>query len=67
MGKTSNNDDLEQALRQNLKLRRELGGEVAKALDHSPKQGVGMACRLGWFLFVTCLALGVIWAASLVI
>jgi hypothetical protein len=35
---TSNKDDLEEALQQNLKLRRELGAEVAKASDSSAKQ-----------------------------
>ena len=35
---TSNNDDLEEALQQNLKLRRELGVEVAKAIDNSAKR-----------------------------
>jgi hypothetical protein len=36
---TSNSDDLETALQQNLKLRRELGTEIAKASDTSAKQG----------------------------
>jgi hypothetical protein len=40
---TSNSDDLEEQLRQNLKLRRELGAEVAKARDSSAKQGGRMA------------------------
>jgi hypothetical protein len=40
---TSDSDDLEQELRQNLKLRRELGGEVTKARDSS----AGGAYRLG--------------------
>jgi hypothetical protein len=35
---TSNSDDLEEALQQNLKLRRELGTEVAKASGSSAKQ-----------------------------
>jgi hypothetical protein len=35
---TSNSDDLEEALQQNLKLRRELGAEVAKAGDSSARQ-----------------------------
>jgi hypothetical protein len=34
---TSNSDDLEEALQQNLKLRRRLGAEVAKASDSSAK------------------------------
>ena len=35
---TSNSDDLEEALQQNLKLRRELGTEIAKASNSSAKQ-----------------------------
>jgi hypothetical protein len=38
---TSNSDDLEEALQQNMKLRRELGAEVAKARDSSAKQMPG--------------------------
>jgi len=40
---TSNGDDLEEQLRQNLKLRRELGAEVAKARDSSAKRRGRMA------------------------
>ena len=40
---TTNSDDLEEQLRQNLKLRRELAAEVAKARDSSAKQRGGMA------------------------
>jgi hypothetical protein len=36
---TSNSDDLEEQLRQNLKLRRELAAEVAKARDSSEQRG----------------------------
>lgn len=54
---TSDTDDLEQQLRQNLKLRRELGAEVAKA-----KQRRGMAYRLGWVLYWGCLVLAGMWA-----
>jgi hypothetical protein len=53
---TSDSDDLDQQLRQNLKLRRELADAVAKA-----KQGGGMASRLGWVLYWTCLALAAVW------
>jgi hypothetical protein len=53
----SDSDDLEQQLRQNLKLRRELGAKVVKA-----KQGGRMAYRLGWVLYWACLALAVVWA-----
>ena len=35
---TSNSDDLEKALQQNLKIRRELGAQVAKASDSRAKQ-----------------------------
>jgi hypothetical protein len=35
---TSNSDDLEKVLQQNLKLRRELGAEVAKARDSRAKR-----------------------------
>jgi hypothetical protein len=49
---TSDSDDLEQQLRQNLKLRRELGAEVAKA-----KRRGGMAYRAGWVLYWICLLL----------
>src|SRR5262245_4444659 len=35
---TSNSDDLERALKQNLKLRRELGAKVAKVTDSRAKQ-----------------------------
>jgi hypothetical protein len=35
---TSSSDDLEKALQQNLKLRRELGAEVAKASDSRARQ-----------------------------
>jgi len=38
---TSNSDDLEEALQQNMRLRRELGAEVAKARDSSAKQMPG--------------------------
>jgi hypothetical protein len=35
---TSNSEDLEKALQQNLNLRRELGAEIAKASDSNAKQ-----------------------------
>jgi hypothetical protein len=52
---TSGNDDLEEALRQNLKLRRELAAEVAKA------KGGGITYRLGWVLYWVCLGLIGLW------
>ena len=42
-GMTSDRDELEEALRQNLKLRRELAAEVAKARDSSAKERARMA------------------------
>ena len=58
---TSESDDLEEALRQNLKLRRELAAKVAKA------KGGGIAYRLGWVLYWICLGLiGVWWLFCLI-
>jgi hypothetical protein len=56
-GMTSDSDDLEEALRQNLKLRSELAAEVAKA------KGGGIAYRLGWVLYWIGIAIAVGWAA----
>jgi len=47
---TSDSDYLEHQLRENLRLRRELAAEVAKA-----KEGGGIAYRLGWVLYWICL------------
>ena len=52
---TSDSDDLEKALRQNLKLRRELAAEVAKA-----KRG-GVTYHLGRVLYWVCLGLIGLW------
>lgn len=52
---TSGNDDLEDALRQNLKIRRELAAKVAKA------KGGGITYRLGWVLYWICLGLIGLW------
>ena len=52
---TSDTDDLEEALRENLKLRRELAANVTKA--EAASQRGGMAYRLGWVLYWTCLVL----------
>ena len=55
---TSGSDDLEQELRRNLRLRRELGAEAAKgkaALNANQRGGV--AYRLGWVLYWACLGL----------
>jgi hypothetical protein len=54
---TSDSDELQQ-LRDNLRLRRELAAEVARA-----KQGGGMAYRLGLLLYWICLVLAGGWAA----
>ena len=51
-GMTSDSDDLEEALRENLKLRSELADEVSKAKAASQR---GVACRLGWVLYWICL------------
>jgi hypothetical protein len=51
-GMTSGSGDLEQELRRNLKLRRELGAEAAKGKAAlSGKQGDGITYRLGWVLY----------------
>ena len=61
---TSGGDDLEQELRRNLKLRRELGAEAAKGKAAlSAKQGGGIAYRLGWVLYWACLGLIGLYAA----
>ena len=51
---TSDKDDLEQALQENLQLRRELGAQAAKASG-------GVAYRLGWLLYWACLATIAAW------
>jgi hypothetical protein len=61
---TSDTDDLEQQLRQNLELRRELGAEVARARGAS--EGGGIAYRLGWVLYWASLALALSWVAFLI-
>ena len=61
---TSGSDDLEQELRRNLKLRRELGAEAAKGKAAlNAKQRGGVAYRLGWVLYWVCLALIGLYAA----
>ena len=55
---TPDSDDLEQALQQNLEIRRELGAELGKVDGIRPaKQDRGMVYRLGWVLYWTCLAM----------
>ena len=51
---TSDSDDLEQALQENLKLRRELAANVTAPKAASKREGT---LRLGWVLYWTCLAL----------
>jgi hypothetical protein len=64
-GMTSGNDDLEQELRRNLKLRRELGAKAAKGKAAlSAKQGGGIAYRLGWVLYWACLVVAGMYAAA---
>jgi hypothetical protein len=59
---SSDDDDLEHELQENLKLRRELGTEAAKAEGAiDAKQGSRIAYRLGWVLYWICLALAVVW------
>jgi hypothetical protein len=60
---TSDRDDLEQALQENLKLRSELAANVAKA---KASQRGGIAYRFGWVLYLTCLALIVLWLFGMV-
>ena len=52
---TSDSDDLERALQENLKLRRELAANVTKA--EAASQRGGIAYRLGWVFYWACLAL----------
>jgi hypothetical protein len=59
---SSDDDDLEHELGENLKLRRKLGTEEG-AID--AKQGGGIAYRLGWVLYWICLALAVVWVWGL--
>jgi hypothetical protein len=55
---TPDSDDLEQALQQNLAIRRELGTELGKVDGiPAPKQDQGFLYRLGWVLYWACLAL----------
>src|SRR5262245_36289928 len=51
---TAHSDDLEEALQENLKLRREL---AAKTRTAAASQRRGMAYRVGWVLYWTCVAL----------
>jgi len=55
---TSDKDELERALQENLQLRRELGAEAHKASG-------GKAFRLGWVLYWACLILAAAWVVSL--
>jgi hypothetical protein len=52
---TSDGDELEEALRQNLKLRRDLATNIAKTEAASQQGGTGY--RLGRVLYWACLAL----------
>jgi len=62
---TSDSDDLEEQLRENLKLRRELAAEVAKATDKGAKHAGGVAYRLGWVVYWACILLAVFWMLGL--
>jgi len=59
---TSDSDKLEEALQENLKLRRELATNVTKAEAASQR---GVAYRFGWVLYWICLALAVAWVVVL--
>ena len=63
-GMTSDTDDLEQHLRENLELRRELAAEVAKAKAASQRGGI--AYRLGWVLYWACIVLIGVWVFGMV-
>ena len=52
---SSDSDDLEQALQENLKLRRQLKRKITKARDRNAKD------RVGWAVYWTLLALAGIW------
>jgi hypothetical protein len=59
---TSGSDDLEQELRRNLKLRRELGAEAAKGKAAlNAKQRGGVAYRLGWVIYWSFFVLSGLW------
>ena len=60
---TSDSNDLEDALRENLKLRSELAANVTKA--EAASQRDGMAYRSGWVLYWACIALAVVWMLGL--
>jgi NhaP-type Na+/H+ or K+/H+ antiporter len=53
--------ELDEVLRENLKLRCKLAGEVAKAKGARVHRGI--AYRLGWVLYWACLGLAVFWLA----
>jgi hypothetical protein len=61
---SSDTDDLEEQLRENLKLRRELASEIDKARDNSANRG-GVAYRLGWVLYWASILLAVLWMLGL--
>ncbi len=61
---TSDSDGLEEAVRENLKLRRELAAEVAKAKGASQRGGV---YQLGWVLYWACLIVAAVWAVGLLV
>ena len=61
---TSDSDGLEEAVRDNLKLRDQLAREVAKAKGESQRGGV---YRLGWFRYWACLIVAAVWALGLIV
>ena len=60
----SHSDQLEQQLRENLKLRRELAAEVAKVKGTKTARR-GTAYSLGWVLYWACVGLSVLFACCL--
>jgi hypothetical protein len=60
---TSDSDDLEKALQENLNLRSELAANVAKA---KASQRGGIAYRFGWVFYFACLVLIVLWLLGVV-
>ena len=58
---TSDNNDLEAALQENLKLRSELAANAAKPETTSQRGGIGY--RLGWALYWLCLIAVGLWFA----
>ena len=61
---TTDRDGLEEAFRENLKLRDQLAREVTKAKGVSQRSGV---YHLGWVLYWACLIVAAVWAVGLLV